>query len=204
MVADPAEISPATAEEVQPERIEIVTTYKGVISKAEVLSISELPSLISSMGQMRSLYLLFNRKRFGVQDVFGSVIVAQDLIENAPREIGSTDSLELIADAGGIANLRDVERILTSDSGVLLASSKNEVDLKESMKLVWGWFLRPSVLNHHLEHGSEFLTTQLLSSVDTLLIMPKHSGRWTFWGKTEAQSGFMSELVKANPLIALS
>jgi|688.fasta_scaffold255265_2 hypothetical protein len=203
VVPVPVDVPEEPAVEVEPERIEITNTSKGLISKAEVSSISELPRLIASMGELRNLYLLFNRKRFGVQETFGSNTVAQDLIERAPSEIRSTDSLELIAVEGSEESLPIVERILVGDSGVLLASSKNEADLKESMKLLWGWFLRPSVLNHHLVHGSEFLTTQLLSPVDTLMILPRSGAKWTFWGATEAQGQFLSEIAKANPLVDL-
>lgn len=186
---------------VKPERIEITNASRGLISKAEASSISELPQFIASIAELRNLYLLFNRKRFGLQETFGSSTNSQDLIERAPSEIRSTDSLELFAVEGSAESWLIVARILAADSGVLLASSKSEGALKESMKLFWGWFLRPSVLNHHLEHGSEFLTTQLLSPVDAIMILPRSGAKWTFWGATEAQSQFLSDMAKANPLI---
>lgn len=201
--ATPVELTEDPREELQPERIDIITIPKGLISKAEIVAISDIPRLLASMGELRNLYLLFNRKRFGDQETFGLIASTHDLIENAPSEIRSTDSLELIAVKSSEVALSAVKEALASDSGVLLVSSKEEGDLKESMKLFWGWFLRPSILNHHLEHGSEFLTTKLLASIDTLLILPKGGAKWTFWGIAEPQGQLMSEISESDPLVTV-
>jgi hypothetical protein len=137
-------------------------------------------------------YAVWNRKAFGDTDaqLTGWTNASDDLFSSAPEEIRGVHSLEFgRIQATQPEFLKELEpKILDSDTFVILISRAPSDAVLQAKKISWAWFAKPTLLQFHLQNGSETLLRLLMDGLDSILVSKRGSkDLWLYTKSSEIQ-----------------
>ncbi len=94
-----------------------------------------------------------------------------DLFEAAPEEMRATDSLHICSMELNESTCQAVRQAGQADGALLILSSKPLPELLEAQKFVWAWYIKPSLVEFQMMHGSKNLAHKLLEAIETVVLV---------------------------------
>ena len=119
--------------------------------------------------------ILFANFRAAGIDPPAESVVGADLFRDAPDEIREEHSLHAIIDAPLEEWTQWVEMLWEKDAGIVAIPDGDIAKCLTDVKLLAGWFVRPSILEVTLTRGSRYLCEKLLSPFLGFVIHPNET-----------------------------
>lgn len=141
-----------------------------------VCEMASEPTIVATLAESNRLAYGVNKRRLGSPELDPLKLDTADLYEEAPEAIRQVDSLQIVNASdelhsqNGRRELELVLRAARADAACLLFSTLEADALVEAKKLVWAWFVRPSIIRQQLTVGTSHLAEKLMSELSCIAI----------------------------------
>ena len=137
--------------------------------------------MLKQLFEVRPTILFANFRAAGI-DLPAESMTGADLFREAPDEIREEHSLHAIIDAPLEERMQWVEMLWKKDAVIVAIPDGDIAKCLTDVKLLIGWFVRPSILEVTLTRGSRILCEKLLSPFLGLVIHAAESSQeWSVY-----------------------